>query len=419
MAAKLSSEDNVVTKEMIIEDKKKQAEVLDNLQSNPDTVIFKVRGFSKGVTDSKDALTFTDLKPFVGPNMKLIYPSIDVTSQESGVLNLMVGNTSIPLQRKAMGKEVALGVLAYLGMDPMYISSVHGFKVGKEITDRVEALKREINKTQDKAKRNQLYVTHLNQLTKTLYQGKNGMHVVFENYFEEDSVESQDLFEAIRFPDYGRDENGNVVKLDSKLFLINNTMKKFKPGKSLTEYYEQLNEVVEFLSKVSFDAGKSFVENKKDNNFVTEGDVITIREVNTMEYLLGTKDAEGKMVMPSRYEARGIIVNNSILTGKNKYIILGDSIIGPKVKEVVKQTPKKKEEKGLFDDFEEVKFRSQYEQDSPKKTKELSDKKLQAIADVKPLLQDNKEERIAIVKRIKDAEDIETINKIIKEVNCR
>lgn len=405
------------TVQNVEEEKRKEVKIIEDIRASKESVFLKMIGVSGGVTDGKDIINYTDLEKLTKTRFLLEYPKIG-SKVKKGTLHLNINDNLIPLKKKGMGKEIALGVLAYLGMDPVYISSVHGYTVGPEILKAVSKLREELNKTKNKEKRNELYANHLEQLKKTLYLGENGMFVLYNRIVSKSNqaLKDQDLFEALVFPEFIKDESGNVRKVDKKTFYINNAYKFLYKKATNTDYYEHLNEVVDFLSKVSFDASPDFVNTNKDINFVTEDDVVTMKEVKTLPYLLGTKDKDGNTIIPAKYETRGIIVNNSVLTGKNRYIILGDSVKGPTITKPAKETKKVTKKRRVIseDDFADLDYIDVRNNFKPE-GEDLEVLKAEAIEKIINLkLPDN--EHNAALNEISEATSVKELNTIIEKL---
>jgi anti-sigma28 factor (negative regulator of flagellin synthesis) len=311
-----------LTEQDIIKRVTKEAETLDKIHASAEPLVFKVNGISEGVTDRKDILKYPDVKGVIKSETTTL--EIDTTKGGRGDLLFYSGNFATKLEKKPIGTPVAIGVLAYLGVQNDYFISRAG-KYGVEIGNNIRQKYNELRKAVGKGKtwtKEDVRIQYINFLTRTLNMGDKAVQIEFDLIRD-----SKDIFHMIQMTDFTMDENKKLTYAPGERMFINDVAKKLSISdeNNLEEYYSYLDTIVEKLAKLSFNTDISFVDAKQSVNFVLKNGVIDLSEIDTIPYLL------------EKYDLKGVVVNNTILTAKNRYLKLGDEISFVK-KPTVKKT---------------------------------------------------------------------------------
>lgn len=296
-----SEEEIEEAKKQIIERIQKEAEQLDRLHNLKTPEFLNVDFISNGISDTKDIITYNQVKKLKG--LKFSMSNIE---KQKGIVTMSVNNTEIKLKQKAIGQEMALSILAYLGIEDGYFLT-KGYSIGKKIKQSYKALDKELKESFEREDRLYSYNIrnkYLNFLNRSIYMGQKNFEVLFDTFFMHD--ETQEVFDAISIRDYNTDKS--EPSGIPNVFTFGDTWKRLNNNKNNDDYYSYLDTIVELMSKMVFDTNPDFVSSEVNTNFVTIQDTLDIAEVNVPEYLM------------EKYTVNGILVNESLLSSKNRYM---------------------------------------------------------------------------------------------------
>jgi hypothetical protein len=241
-----------------------------------------------------------------------------------GVIYMDLNNTSIELKQKPIGEAVALSILAYLGVDENYLLT-KGYKVGKEIKSRLSTLKEEVEKAKENGDTLTVYNAkkdYVDFLNRVVFMGFKNFEVLFDTYFVFGG--NSEMFDALSLRDYNTDKKQKEGLPNT--FPIGNVWKRLNKNKNNEDYYSYLDTVVDLFSKLKFDTNPTFVESDINDNFVDMNQTLDIKKVDVKQYLM------------DKYLVRGLLINESLLNSKNRYIELKTPKKGPREIEPIPRT---------------------------------------------------------------------------------
>jgi hypothetical protein len=294
-----------ITEEEIIKEAEREAKELDRIHATVEPQIVPVDFISKGVIDREDYITYKQVEKFDKESqLKFV---MSETKGEKGTIKMELNNTSITLAEKAIGEEMALAILAYLGVEEEYFLS-KAVKLSPEMKSRFKELTKKVNAAKEKGSIREAYdlkKQYVDFLNRVLFLSDKNFQVLFDTYFMVHSV--PEIFDAINVMDYSKVEEGVP-----RNFPINNTWKRMpmNKDKDILEYYAYLDTIVNLISKINFDTSPDFVKSDYNDNFVTTDNTLSIASVKVKEYLM------------DKYYVFGLVVNESLLSAKNRYLHL-------------------------------------------------------------------------------------------------